>query len=110
MFSFPSDQIVKKDLGGKLLLSSTCDSVLSNRPTLQPGNNSEKHAGGHSFILCMLQDTNLFFLTMLRQHSQYDRRLGFSFRVLVRVRVRVRLGYVWLRVRVRVSVRVMVLG
>ena len=37
---------------------------------------------------------NLFFLTMLRQHSQYDSRLGFSFRVLVlvRVRVRVRLG------------------
>ena len=32
------------------------------------------------------------FLTMLRQHSQYDSRLGFSFRVLVRVRVRVRLG------------------
>ena len=32
-----------------------------------------------------------FFLTMLRQHSQYDSRLGFSFRVLVRVMVRVRL-------------------
>ena len=30
---------------------------------------------------------NLFFLTMLRQHSQYDSRLGFSFRVLVRVRL-----------------------
>ena len=30
-----------------------------------------------------------FLLTMLRQHSQYDSRLGFSFRVLVRVRVRV---------------------
>ena len=27
-----------------------------------------------------------FFLTMLRQHSQYDSRLGFCFRVLVRVR------------------------
>ena len=27
---------------------------------------------------------------MLRQHSQYDSRLGFSFRVLVRVRVSVR--------------------
>ena len=26
------------------------------------------------------------------QHSQYDSRLGFSFRVLVRVRVRVMLG------------------
>ena len=35
---------------------------------------------------------NLFFLTMLRQHSQYDSRLGFSFRDLVRVMVRVRLG------------------
>ena len=33
-----------------------------------------------------------FFLTMLRQHSQYDSRLGFSFRVLVRVRVRLGLG------------------
>ena len=42
---------------------------------------------------------NLFFLTMLRQHSQYDSRLGFSFRVLVRVRVRV---MVMVRVRVRV--------
>ena len=35
---------------------------------------------------------NFFSITMLRQHSQYDSRLGFSFRVLVRVRVRVRLG------------------
>ena len=42
---------------------------------------------------------NLFSLTMLRQHSQYDSRLGFSFRV--------RLGYV--RVRVRVSFMVMVM-
>ena len=33
-----------------------------------------------------------FSLTMLRQHSQYDSRLGFSFRVLVRVMVMVRLG------------------
>ena len=33
-----------------------------------------------------------FFLTMLRQHSQYDIRLGFNFMVLVRVRVRVRFG------------------
>ena len=50
---------------------------------------------------------------MLRQHSQYDSRLGFSFRVLVRLRVRVRLvlgfglglelGF-WVRVRVRVRV------
>ena len=29
---------------------------------------------------------------VLRQHSQYDSRLGFSSRVLVKVRVRVRLG------------------
>ena len=29
-----------------------------------------------------------FFLTMLRQHYQYDSRLGFSFMVLVLVRVR----------------------
>ena len=35
---------------------------------------------------------NLFSLNMLRQHSQYDSRLGFSFRVLVRVRVRLGLG------------------
>ena len=34
----------------------------------------------------------IFFLTMLRQHSQYDSRLGFSFRVLLRVRVRLWLG------------------
>ena len=33
-----------------------------------------------------------FFLTMLLQHSQYDSRLGFNFRVLVRVSVRVRFG------------------
>ena len=33
-----------------------------------------------------------FFITMLRQHSQYDSRLGFSFRVLVRVRAMVRFG------------------
>ena len=32
---------------------------------------------------------NLFFLTMLRQHSQYDSRLGFRVMVWVRVRVRV---------------------
>ena len=70
---------------------------------------------------------NLFFLTMLRQHSQYDSRLGFSFWVLVRVRVRVRLGLglrlglelvlglwlglgfglgFWVRIRVWVRVRV----
>ena len=33
-----------------------------------------------------------FFLNMLRQYSQYDSRLGFSFRVLVRDRVRLGLG------------------
>ena len=33
------------------------------------------------------RDANLFSLTMLRQHSQYDSRLGFSFRVFVRVRL-----------------------
>ena len=58
-----------------------------------------------------------FFLTMLRQHSQYDSRLGFSFRVLVRVTVRLGLGLVlglglwlwlgfWVRVRVWGRVRV----
>ena len=33
------------------------------------------------------RDATFFFLTMLRQHSQYDTssRLGFSFRVFVRV-------------------------
>ena len=36
------------------------------------------------------REANCFFLTMLRQHSQYDSRLGFSFMVLVRVMVRVR--------------------
>ena len=46
---------------------------------------------------------NLFFLTMLRQQSQYDSRLGFSFRVLVRVRLRV-------GVRGSVTVMVRVLG
>ena len=35
---------------------------------------------------------NFFFLTMLRQHSQYDSRLGFSFRVLVSVRLGLGLG------------------
>ena len=46
---------------------------------------------------------NLFFLTILRQHSQYDSRLGFSFRVLVRVRVSV---MVRVDFRVRVGIRV----
>ena len=32
-----------------------------------------------------LHGTRFFFLTMLRQHSQYDSRLGFSFRFLVRL-------------------------
>ena len=60
-----------------------------------------------------------FFLTMLRQHSQYDSRLGFSFRVLVRVRLGLGLGLeivlvlglwlgFWVRVRVRVDFRVRV--
>ena len=35
----------------------------------------------------VLHGLRIFFLTMLRQHSQYDSRLGFSFRVLVRVRL-----------------------
>ena len=43
-------------------------------------------------------EANLFSLTMLQQHSQYDSRLGFSFRVLVRVVFRVRIG-----VRIRVN-------
>ena len=43
---------------------------------------------------------------MLRQHSQYDSRLGFSFRVLVRVRLELGLwlGF-WVRVDFRVGVR-----
>ena len=50
---------------------------------------------------------------MLRQHSQYDSRLGFSFRVLVRVMVRDRLGLglgfalgLWLGLVLGLSVRV----
>ena len=51
------------------------------------------------------------WLTMLRQHSQYDSRLGFSFRVVVRVRLGLGLGlglgiWIWIRVRVWVRVRV----
>ena len=75
------------------------------------------------FICEGIRDANLFFLTMLRQHSQYDSRLGFSFKVLVRVRDRVRFGLglglefvlglwlglgFWVRVRVWVKVRVTV--
>ena len=37
-------------------------------------------------------DAKKNFITMLRQHSQYDSRLGFNFRVLVRVRVGLGLG------------------
>ena len=64
-----------------------------------------------------VHDANHFFLTMLRQHSQYDSRLGFSFRVLVRVMVRLGLGLglglglvlgLWLWLRFWVRVRVMV--
>ena len=54
------------------------------------------------FLMGSAPDANLFFLTMFWQHSQYDSRLGFSFRVLVRVRVRV-------IVSDRVMVRVMVM-
>ena len=43
-------------------------------------------------VTTVIREANLFFLTMLRQHSQYDSRLGFSFRVLVRVRIRLGLG------------------
>ena len=71
----------------------------------------------HQWTLPHVPPANLFFLTMLRQHSQYDSRLGSSFRVLVRVRLGLGLGLelvlglglelgFW--VRVRVSVRVMV--
>ena len=45
LFSFLSEEIVKKDLGGKLLLSTKCERVLSNRPcdvsALEPCNYSE---------------------------------------------------------------------
>ena len=45
LFSFISEEIVKKDLGGKLLLSTKCERVLSNRPcdvpALEPCNHSE---------------------------------------------------------------------
>ena len=45
LFSFLSEEIVKKDLGGKLLLCTKCERVLSNRPcdvsALEPCNHSE---------------------------------------------------------------------
>ena len=45
LFSFLSDEIVKKDLGGKLLLSTKCERVISNRPcdasALETYNHSE---------------------------------------------------------------------
>ena len=45
LLSFLSEEIVKKDLGGKLLLSNKCERVLSNRPcdvsALEPCNQSE---------------------------------------------------------------------
>ena len=45
LFSFLSEEIAKKDLGGKLLLSTKCERVLSNRPcdvsALEPCNHSE---------------------------------------------------------------------
>ena len=45
LFSFLSEEIVKQDLGGKLLLSTKCERVLSNRPydvsALEPCNHFE---------------------------------------------------------------------
>ena len=45
LFSFLSEEIVKKYLGGKLLLSTKCERVLSNRPcavsVLEPCNHFE---------------------------------------------------------------------
>ena len=45
LFSFLSEEIVKQDPGGKLLLSNKCERVLSNRPcdvsALEPCNHSE---------------------------------------------------------------------
>ena len=45
LFSVLREEIVKKDLGGKLLLSTKCERVLSNRPSdvsaLEPCNHSE---------------------------------------------------------------------
>ena len=45
LFSFLSEEIVMKYLGGKLLLSTKCERVLSNRPcdvsALEPCNHSE---------------------------------------------------------------------
>ena len=45
LFSFLSEEIVKKDLGGNLLLSTKCESFFSNKPcdvsALEPCNNSE---------------------------------------------------------------------
>ena len=47
LFSFLSEEIVKKDLGGKLLLSTKYERVLSNRPcdvsALEPCNHSEAY-------------------------------------------------------------------
>ena len=58
LFSFPSEQIVKRHLGGKLL-NSKCESVISNRPCdvspIQPCNNSQYQAR-ISFILRIVQD------------------------------------------------------
>ena len=65
------------------------------------------------FLMGSAPDANLFFLTMFWQHSQYDSRLGFSFRVLVRVRLGLELVIglwlgLWLGLRVRVKFRVRV--
>ena len=60
LLSFLSEQIVKKHLGGNLLLSTKCESVVSSRPcdvsTLQPCNNSQDQARIYPLIFRMLQD------------------------------------------------------
>ena len=85
------------------------------------GGRSGNFRGYIFFLTHPTPGANLFFLTMLRQHSQYDSRLGFSFRVLVRVRLGLGLGLqlvlglwlgfglgFWVRVRVRVDFRIRV--
>ena len=45
LFYFLSEEVVKQDIGGKLLLSTKCERVISNRPchvsALEPCNHSE---------------------------------------------------------------------
>ena len=50
-------------------------------------NQTEQETWEQSWIQGVPPGREFFFLNMLRQHSQYDNRLGFSFRVLVRVRL-----------------------